>query len=73
LDEKKTTEQYLKLFAESNRDAYIKYEGLTFTFDPSHTAESFERLFCKGVSEHVVSKHTATEYKIGNKDAVCAY
>ena len=73
LDEKKTTEQYLKLFAESNRDAYIKYEGLTFTLDPSHTAESFERLFCKGVSEHVVSKHTATEYKIGNKDAVCAY
>ena len=73
LDEKKTAEQYLELFAKSNRDAYIKYEGLTFTLDPSHTAESFERLFCKGVSEHVVSKHTAMEYKIGNKDAVCAY
>jgi hypothetical protein len=73
LDEKKTTEQYLELFAKSNRNAYIKYEGLTFTLDPSHTAESFERLFCKGVSDHVVSKHTATEYKIGNKDAVCAY
>lgn len=73
LDEKKTAEQYLGLFAESNRDAYIKYDGLTFTLDPSHTAESFERLFCKGFSEHVVSKHTATEYKIGNKDAVCAY
>jgi len=73
LDEKKTADQYLELFAESNRDAYIKYEGLTFTLDPSHTAESFERLFCKGVSDHVVSKHTATEYKIGNKDAVCAY
>jgi len=73
LDEKKTADQYLELFAESNRDAYIKYDGLTFTLDPSHTAESFERLFCKGVSDHVVSKHTATEYKIGNKDAVCAY
>jgi hypothetical protein len=73
LDEKKTAEQYLESFTDDNRNAYTKHEGLTFTLDPSHNAESFERLFCKGVSEHVVSKQTATEYKIGNKDAVCSY
>jgi hypothetical protein len=73
LDEKKTAEHYLDLFTENNRDAFIKYEGLTFTLDSSHNAESFERLFCKGVSEQVVSKHTSMDYKIGNKDAVCAY
>jgi vacuolar-type H+-ATPase subunit H len=71
LNEKRTAEQYLELFAKNNRHSYKKQQGLTFSLE--HKPEVFERVFSAYFGDDIISKTNLYEYNVGKGDAVCCY